>query len=173
MMKYSRQSIVKLTLIFFVIISCSEAKSQKAYFNDLGEIPYDSQLDDENFVVCHEDITLPFNYGGVGLVYKGEKRELVNTFTKKYSYPKTEGQTGYVTVRFIINCMGKAGRFRVTQMDLNLQKIKFNDDITQQLLNITKNLDGWKPFFRNEKTWDYQQYLTFKIVDGKLKKILP
>ncbi len=62
-------------------------KLQMLGLTDLGEILFDSQIDDQNFLVCHEDITFPFNYGGVGLVYEGEKRKLVNTFNKKYSFP--------------------------------------------------------------------------------------
>ncbi len=167
--KYILISLIPLGLF----TSCSEKKTTNVHFNDLGEILFDSQIDDQNFLVCHEDITFPFNYGGVGLVYEGEKRKLVNTFNKKYSFPKTKGETGYVIIRFIINCQGEAGRYRVTEMAFNLKKTELNQGITQQLLNITKGLDGWKPHVRNKRAWDYQQYLTFKIVDGELIKILP
>ena len=156
-----------------MIFSCSEKRTEQEYFHDLGEIPFDEQLDDINFKVCHEDITFPFNYGGVGLVYTGEKRELVNTIRDKFKYPKTSGQTGFITIRFIINCEGKAGRFRTTEMGLNLKPKEFNDDLVQQILNITKSLNGWKAYKNNERIWDYQQYLTFKFDNGELKDIMP
>jgi len=165
--------IVKILIVSVPLISCSEAKSQEKYFNDLGEIRFDSELDDQHFKVCNEDITLPFNFGGVGLVYEGEKPGLVKSFEEKYSYPITEGQTGYITVRFIINCEGKAGRYRVSEMSLSLKRMNFDIGISQQIVSITKDLKGWKPFLSNGNPWDYQQYLTFKIVDGELKKILP
>lgn len=172
-MKFFGRKILISTVLSLVTFSCSETKGQKEYFHDLGEIPFDENLDDINFKVCHEDITFPFNYGGVGLAYIGEKRKLVNTIEGNYSYPETEGQTGFITIRFLINCEGQSGRFRVTQMDPNLKETEFENGITQQLLDITKGLDGWKPFERNEKTWDYQQYLTFKIENGLLTDIMP
>jgi len=162
-----------LIFILFFTISCSKTKSEQKHFNDLGEISFDSKIDDVNFLICQEDKTFPFNYGGVGLVYNGEKRALAETFYEYYSYPKTQGQTGYITIRFIINCEGKTGRYRLSEMDINLKEKKFDKNITKQFMNITKKLDGWQPFVYDEKTWDYQQYLAFKIIDGELKKVLP
>ncbi|MFD0798454.1 hypothetical protein ACFQZJ_13360 [Maribacter chungangensis] len=160
-----------------ILFSCSESKTktiiEKKYFNDLGEIPFDEKLDDINFKVCHEDITFPFNYGGVGLIYEGEKKELVKTFADNYQYSERKGQNGFITIRFIINCEGKAGRYRAVGMDFNLKPKKFDETIFSQVLNITKNLSGWKAYEYQGKTYDYQQYLTFKFEDGKLKDILP
>lgn len=162
-----------LVILYLITLSCSETKNQKEYFNDLGEIPFDGQLDDENFKVCHEDLTIPFNYGGFGLIYEGEKKQLVKTIRDKFNYPKTDGQTGFITIRFIINCEGQTGRFRVIEMDLGLKAKKFDKDISTQILSITKGLDGWKSPERWEKVWDVQQYLTFKFEDGALIDILP
>ena len=164
---------IKILALGFLFMSCQMAKSQKKYYNDLGEIRFDANLDDENYKVCRENLTLPFNYGRVGLVYEGEKPELVKTYEDQYSNIFKKGQTGYFTIRFIINCEGIAGRYRFYAMDLNLKKMKFEREISDQLLQITKGLKGWKPYFSDGKSWDYQQYLTFKIVDGKLKKVLP
>jgi hypothetical protein len=161
---------VALCLITF---SCSERNSEKEYFNDLGEIPFDGQLDDKNFKVCHADLTIPFNYAGFGLIYEGEKKQLVKTLRKKFDYPKTKGQTGFITIRFIINCEGQTGRFRVIEMDLNLKAKKFDKNVSSQILKITKELDGWKSLERWEKVWDVQQYLTFKFEDGVITEILP
>lgn len=160
-------------MVCYILFSCSETKTEKKYFGDLGEIPFDEKLDDINFKVCHEDLTTTFNYGGFGLVYEGEKRKLVETIKEKFNYPKTKGQTGFITIRFIINCEGKTGRFRVIEMDLNLMAKKFDNDISNQILNITKSLDGWKSMERWEKKWDVQQYLTFKFEDGIITDILP
>lgn len=160
-------------ILYLMILSCSETKVQKEYFNDLGEIPFDEQLDERSFKVCHEDLTIPFNYGGFGLVYEGEKKKLVETILDKFNYPETKGQTGFVTVRFIINCEGQTGRFRVIEMDLNLKAKKFDDNISNQILDITKGLDGWKSLEKWDKAWDVQQYLTFKFEDGVITDILP
>jgi len=160
-------------ILLVTLFSCTESKKQFEYFNDLGEIPFNKKLDNPNFKVCHEDITFPFNYGGIGLVYEGEKKELVSTIRNKFNYPKTKEQNGFITIRFIINCEGKTGRFRVTEMGFDLKPKKFDKEISKQILEITKALKGWKAFERNNRTWDYQQYLVFKLMDGQLKEILP
>lgn len=162
-----------ILILFATLFSCSESKKQLEYFNDLGEIPFNEKLDNPSFKVCHEDITFPFNYGGIGLVYEGEKKELVSIIRNKFNYPKTKGQNGFITIRFIINCEGKTGRFRVTEMGFDLKPKEFDKKISKQILEIIKSLDGWKPFERNDKTWDYRQYLSFKFKDGQLKEILP
>ena len=51
--------------------------------------------------------------------------------------------------------------------------ISINKDISEQLLNITKSLDGWVIGKHEGKAYDYYQYLTFKIEDGELIEILP
>ncbi|WP_300025483.1 hypothetical protein [uncultured Maribacter sp.] len=177
-MNYHWQIKKILTVLFCTILfSCletpSETKTEKKYFNDLGEIPFDEEFDDINFKLCHEDITFPFNYGGIGLVYEGEKKQLVKTFTDNYQSSEIKGQNGFITIRFIINCEGKTGRFRVTEMDFNLKPKKFDKTISGKILDITKNLSGWKPHEQNGRTFDYQQYLTFKLNDGELTDILP
>ncbi len=173
MTKMFAHKIITFITFYFIMSSCSENKKQEQYFNDLGEIPFDEQLDDKNFTVCHEDLTLPFNYGGFGLIYEGEKRRLVETIKEKFNYPRTKGQTGFITIRFIINCEGQTGRFRVIETDLNLKAKKFDKNVSTQILNITKGLDGWKILERWDKMWDVQQYLTFKFEDGILIDVLP
>lgn len=164
-------------LVYLILLSCSETKSESKtetkYFSDLGEIPFDEKLDDFNFKVCHEDITFPFNFGGVGLIYEGEKKELVKTFLDNYQSSELKGQNGFITIRFIINCEGKTGRFRVVEMDFNLKPKTFDKTISSQILNITKSLNGWVPYEYKGKAYDYQQYLTFKLEDGQLIDILP
>lgn len=140
MKKFFTHNKISFVILYLIILSCSGSKNQKKYFNDLGEIPFDGQLDDRNFKLCHEDLTIPFNYGGFGLIYEGEKKKLVETIKDKFNYPETKGQTGFITVRFIINCEGQTGRFRVIEMDLNLKAKKFDNNISNQILNIIKGL---------------------------------
>ena len=54
-------------------------------------------------------------------------------------------------------------------MNFNYQKTEFDRNLVQELLKFTKNLDGWENF----QKIDYYQYLTYKIENGKVVKILP
>jgi hypothetical protein len=59
------------------------------------------------------------------------------------------------------------------QSDYNYQEKNFNKEIVSQLLNITKEIENWEAFKRNEVPVDYYMYLIFKITDGQLTEILP
>ena len=82
-------------------------------------------------------------------------------------------ESGLVRIRFIINCQGKTDRFRILSVDENYKAKEFDKNITEQLLQITKRLDGWKPKKYKEKEVNYYQYLIFKLVKGQLIEVLP
>lgn len=73
----------------------------------------------------------------------------------------------------MVNCNGETGRFRTEAMDFSYQPTELSEKTTQQLLNLTKMLKGWKVGTYQEKNRDYYQYLTFKIEEGQLAEILP
>ena len=107
---------VLTVILCSILFSCSETKSETKtetkYFSDLGEIPFDERLDDINFKVCHEDITFPFNYGGVGLIYEGEKKELVKTFMDNLDRADKVSHLGRMKVS-IANQLLKIDSFKV------------------------------------------------------------
>ena len=78
-----------------------------------------------------------------------------------------------MTIRFIVNCQGQTGRFRVQGMSYKYNEKTFNKNLTSQLLSLTKQLDGWIIGENGGKKFDYYQYLTFKIEKGKLIEIMP
>ena len=58
-------------------------------------------------------------------------------------------------------------------MSNDYKKKTFNNHLTNQLLAVTKQLDGWIVGEYEWKVYDYYQYLTFKIDKGKLIEIMP
>jgi len=78
-----------------------------------------------------------------------------------------------IRIRFIVNCAGDTGRFRILGMDKDYKQKEFSPSITDQILSITKSLTGWKTKTSNGETYDYYQYLIFKIDKGQIKEILP
>ncbi len=140
----------------------------------VGDIEHDATIDEEEFLVCNGDskVLQYFNLGQ-GPVYAGEKPSLVKAFETKYVPIKSKDQNGLIRIRFIVNCEGKAGRFRVLQSDLDYQETKFDKRITAQLLQITKDIKEWVVLYKNDKPIDYYYYLIFKIIDGQITEILP
>jgi hypothetical protein len=73
----------------------------------------------------------------------------------------------------VVNCKGETGRFRIQQMDMDYQEMKFLPETVNQLLKLTQQLHGWIIGEYNGAVRDYYQYLTFKIQEGQLMEIMP
>lgn len=172
-----KKIIILSTVIFSLLWSCQtekKADEKQEYLRWVGDIEKNEQIDELEFKVCNEDdkVLQYFNLGE-GPTYSGEKSKILNTFKSKYQPITDKNQNGLIRIRFIVNCEGKAGRFRVLQSDYDYQEKNFYKEIVSQLLNITKEIENWEVFKRNEVRVDYYMYLIFKITDGQLTEILP
>lgn len=160
---------LSLFLLLFVY-ACSQPK------HNVGDIPFDKNADDPEFKICTAGPIKQYYIRGSTDTppgYKGEKRELEREILRDYDFPETASEDGYLTIRFIVNCEGKTGRFRTEEMDFSYQAKSFDKRISQQLLDIVKGLDGWIPRKSKGKNVDFYQYLTFRIENGQIEKILP
>lgn len=165
------KDLITILLIYVVCASCAQERVPTKLRN-VGDIPEDPQIDERDFKVCNPDETFQYYNFSKGLQYKGEKAAI----KKKFQSVQSKGNTadhGYITIRFIVNCEGKTGRFRIQQMDMNYQPDKFPDELVQKLLSTTKSLNGWEIGMYEGVARDYYQYLTFKIENGELKEIMP
>lgn len=159
------------TILLFFYCNCSWLLAQETRWID--DIVPDSLLDDANFKICNADeqIIQYFN-DGKSIQYQGGKLVIDSIFFSTYQ-PVNVSQSGLVRIRFVVNCLGKTGRFRFLSSDLNYQPYPFTPDITDQLLRITKSMNHWQPKIWKGINIDYYQYLVFKIENGQLTHILP
>jgi hypothetical protein len=150
-----------LLISVLLIFSCNSPEKQKAEIpRHVGDIQFDPKTDTTDFKPCHEDLTFQYYNFSNALQYDGEKAKIIREFDRKFQrVDKTE--SGYVTIRFIVNCEGKTGWFRVVTMDFDYQEIKFSTELVNQLLEITKGLNGWKTGEFDGKIYDYYNHLTF------------
>lgn len=58
-------------------------------------------------------------------------------------------------------------------MNFAYKPFKFDPKISEQLTEIVKGLNGWIPRKGRSRNYDFYQYLTFKIENGQIVKILP
>lgn len=163
-------------LLLFWFYSCAqESMIVQKYPEQVGNIEYDPKLDKANFKTCLKEKYL-FQYYNLenGFQYKGGYFELHKEIKENFRYVNnTEYESGYIVIRFLVNCQGETDRFRVQEIGLDYQPKKFNKELVNQLLTITKNLKGWNAGeFKGYKV-DYYQYLTFVIGNGKIKAIKP
>jgi len=168
-----------LFLIMIILYSCNSDKSKTdsnlevIYPNTVGDIEFNEKTDNPNFQLCREYQYSP-QYYWLGFEYEGEMWSIKENLKKSYKSKGIEGQTGFITIRFIVNCKGKSGRFRLYSTDQKLEEFTFTKEISDQLLKIVKELSGWKAGeIPSGENIDYYQYLTFKIVNGQIKEITP
>lgn len=163
------------TLVFLlpILINCRSEKPISTYAQNIGDIEFDPKTDNSNFKLCFDKYVFQYFNDSNGLQYEGEKVALDKTFFGNYIDQNLFGESGLIRIRFIVNCKGETDRYRILEMDENYNQKKFNENITTQLLQITKSLKGWKPKIIENENIDYYQYLIFKVKDGNLIEILP
>ena len=139
----------------------------------VGDIPLDPKMDDSLFMVCDEDNVKQYHNLNEEPQYIGEKVNMIHIFKQMYDPEKSKSESGMIRIRFLVNCKGQSGRFRLLGSDYNYKEKVFDTSITNQLMSITKQLKIWKVLSDNGGTKDYYQYMIFKMDEGKIIEILP
>lgn len=162
-----------ICVLICLVVGCAADRQSSKYLRWVGDIEADAQIDGDTFAICHSESRVKqyFNFSQ-GLQYEGEKAAIKAIFKAQYIAVQVP-QSGWVRVRFMVNCQGETGRFRLTASNRQYQELAFDPRITEQLMAITKSLDGWKILPNQEKAQDYYQYLIFKIENGSLIEIMP
>ena len=159
--------------ISLLLLGCANADSSSNYLRWVGDSVYDPAIDSKSFELCHEESVVKqyFNFSQ-GMKYEGEKKTLVDQIMSQYK-PVNKGESGWIRIRFVVNCHGETGRFRLTGADEDYNAQIFNEKITDQLMRIVQALDGWQVLPNPDAPEDYYQYLVFKLEDGNIVEILP
>lgn len=168
--------IVILLIISFFWSCQSQEKisTKKEYSRWIGDIEKNPKIDNNTFEICNtENRIMQYFNNSQGLEFYGEKTEILKKFKSEFIPSKKENQNGIIRIRFIVNCKGETGRFRIIEADNHYKEFHFDSKITNQLLKITKTLNGWIAKESRNKEIDYYQYLIFKMVDGNINEILP
>ncbi|WP_077399125.1 hypothetical protein [Cellulophaga omnivescoria] len=140
--------------------------------NNVGDIAYDSSIDDSSFVVCNEEQI--FQYYSVGTSYEGERKAIrEEIFTELENKNLVFGnKSGYITFRFIVNCNGQAGRYRFKEVDSHFLETSSKEDLINQLKVAVMKLNKWKAgTLNNDTPVDSYYQINFKIIEGKIEDI--
>jgi len=148
--------------------------AEESYLRWVGDIEHNAAIDDADFRTCNgdENVIQYFNTGN-GPVYPGGKPAIVRNFKSEYKPVLDDSQNGLIRIRFIVNCEGRAGRFRILQSDVNFKSTEFDKRIVSQLIDITSEIEAWAILHQDDQPRDYYYYLLFKIVNGEISEILP
>lgn len=169
---YSKTYPLVYSCLFLLSLSCSSPPEKP--LRHLEDIRFDQKIDKKDFPLCDENKIYQYFNLGDNIHYEGDKPAIINAFKEKYDESLVKSESGLIRVRFVVNCHGDADRFRLIQSDLNYQEKIFDKNITDQIMAITRSLDKWGLKLEDSgDPVDYYQYLIFKIIDGKINKILP
>ena len=131
----------------------------------------ETALLNEGFTVCNENRIAQY-YNTPELPYpKGKNgfRDYINLAYVNNNY----SDSGYLNIRFIINCEGEVGRFVIHENNLDLEPNAFNEDLKSQLFKLTSEIKGWKPIVLYDNVRDSYMYVSYRIENGEITEIIP
>ena len=176
-------SITFLLVAFIFVYAYYNSKpkytpSENKFTTRVAYINPENSLLSEGFEVCSERIVDYYNYqigqtkGQVASYSKGKNglRKHVLSHYKNKGY----SDSGYLNIRFVINCKGETGRYIIHENNLDLEPKKFNKDLVNQLFNITTQLKKWNPvIYGEDNIKDSYMYISYRIENGEITEILP
>lgn len=131
----------------------------------------DTALLNEGFNVCNENYIVQY-YNTPELPYPKGKNGFRNYINQAY-VNDNYSDSGYLNIRFIINCEGEVGRFVIHENNLDLEPSTFNEPLKNQLFKLTSEAKGWNPIFLFEEARDSYMYVSYRIEDGEITEIIP
>jgi len=171
-------SISIILLLILIIIGYLYYNYRTRSGVDTEKYPYtveyiapDKALLNKDFNVCDENFLVQY-YNSQRARYSKGKNGLRNFIISHYKN-KNYTDSGYLNIRFIINCKGEAGRYVIHENSLNLEPKEFNKDLVNQLFNLTTQLKKWNPNYTYEAFRDSYMYLSYRIENGEITEILP
>lgn len=126
------------------------------------------------FELCgHEKAIADYYNSTPDVRYAGGKGEMMKIIRSKLVREKLNGESGYLTVRFVVNCNGEAGRYVIEQTSLNYTDHQFSRETIDHLYDITYGLKEWSPSVIRGEPRDSYVYLTYKLQNGVVTDVLP
>lgn len=175
---YSRLKTAEYAFILELVEQIPEREFRKLLTNKPKRVAYinPNETLDRNplFETCGEinDIVDYYNGDPDGRPVGG-KRVIENKTKELWDFPERPDASGYLTIRFVINCRGEVGRFVAEQADLNFNAKVFDSDLVQRARQIVESIPAWQVAIIRSEEKDSYAYITFKLQDGQVFDILP
>lgn len=156
-------------MISFLIALSITAWAYYQTTHRIGELEANDRIDDNDFKLCNEDKIA--EYYGINTDYIGGKKAIKSKILNKLQFLDFK-KSGLLTYRFVVNCEGEIGRFRLKATDKDLQKIKVESKNIREIENTLSELKNWNPGI-NKSGYTYDSYylLNFKIENKKIVDI--
>lgn len=147
-----------------------EESASDSILTDVGTILFDQAIDDSSFALC--DSSRIFS-GRNAIMFGDTKEAIEQECMKNFEFePEFESFSGFVVVRFVVNCNAETGRFRAQTLDFDFSKKECPPELVSHLLGIVKGLKNWNQTRFATEGSDYSKYINFKIINGKIETVL-
>lgn len=140
------------------------------YTKRIAYINADTTLFSIGFETCRDYI---FDYYNPERARYSEGKNALRKFILENFNTNDYTDSGYLNIRFVINCKGETGRYVLHENDLNLVPKRFDPKLKEQLLKLTVALKNWNPNVINGNKVDSYMYISYRIEDGKITEIIP
>ncbi len=163
------------------ITKAAENQLNFSIWNETGkrELSCAKSTDKPNFEILKKERTFQrcHVYGlrgnlPAGKNYEGGGKAIEDYFYTHYKAPKGVKESGFITLRFVINCEGASGEFETLEMDANYKSYNFVPGISEQLMQLAKKMDKWIPLELDGQVYDERKIITFSIQKGAIKAIM-
>lgn len=165
---------IRHLIFIFLVCSLFTAKAQitNAYSRNVGDISYDAIIDQAGISACDSSRIVPFY--GYEVRYDGNhvavNEHCLKLFKEK---PEYQNYSGYVMLRFLVNCKNETGMYRAISFDESFREISCPEILKKDLIEIAKALKGWQHAVYEGKDYDSFMTLNFKMDHGNILQILP
>ena len=168
--------VIVLIILSFIVFgyymfNYSLTPKNEPFKHDSHYIDPNKSLLNEGFKICNENYIAQY-YNTSELPYPNGKNGFRNYINTSY-INRDYSDSGYLNIRFIINCEGQAGRFIIHENNLDLAPKKFNKDLKNQLFKLTSEIKQWKTIFLHNENRDSYMYVSYRIEHGEITEIIP
>jgi len=140
------------------------------YPNAVGYIGATTASYTTDFSLCDTGRLIGYYHSAAPGIYRGDKYAFKQRLQKKYRNNDYQ-DSGYLNLRFYINCHGEIGYLESNELDEDLERTDHTDELVEQIIQVVMRQDNWELF--GDSNANYYMYLNFKIKDGDIVEVLP
>jgi hypothetical protein len=126
--------------------------------------------------LCIRQLCEPTNvpqYYRLGVKNLKSSYQILKAWKAFYSPDSGFSKSGFLTIRFLVNCKGDACCFRFSELDEKYQPTEYPKELKEKMAAFVEQLGSWKFGKLDDTPSNYFYYFTFKIQNGEFKTVAP